>query len=119
MRSINTEQLERLMKSDQDYTLIDVLNEESFIQSRIPGAVNVPFRDPDFIETADGMIGDTNQRVVVYCAGGDSEDAARAAELLRAAGYQHVYEYQGGMAAWQQAGMLTDNKPTNAATVGG
>lgn len=72
--------------------LVDVRSAAEFAERHVNGAENVPI---DVIER-DGLSGDPNVPVVVYCHSG--RRSARAAASLRAKG-RTVYDL-GGMAAW-------------------
>jgi rhodanese-related sulfurtransferase len=103
MHKINTEQLEQLMDSAEDFRLINVLDEEQFNHAHIPGSENIPVEKADFIDEVRATTIDRDQRVVVYCASKQCEASHDAAKKLEAAGFTNVCEYEGGMKDWQAA----------------
>lgn len=74
--------------------VIDVRTAGEFAGARIPGAENVPIANA--AATAEAW--DRTAPVVVYCATG--ERSAVVAETLRTMGFEEVYDFAGGMAAW-------------------
>jgi rhodanese-related sulfurtransferase len=74
--------------------VIDVRTAGEFAGARIPGAENVPIANAAAIAEA----WDRTAPVVLYCATG--ERSAVVAETLRSMGFEEVYDYSGGMAAW-------------------
>src|SRR5215475_5359479 len=78
---------------------IDVRPAVMYAAERIPGARSIPAEafDPARIPAAAG------DRIVVLCEIGKS--SAQAARRLVDAGRDEVYNLDGGMAAWKQAGL--------------
>lgn len=94
--------------------LIDVRTEAEWAEGHPAGAANVPFeiwirkrRQPnaDFLPVVDAVFGKSARLLV--CSHSD-EHAARAADLLRAAGYSSVAEIAGGYEAWVARGLPTE-----------
>ena len=91
--------------------LIDVREREEFAEERIPGAVPIPLSDfdPDTLPRSPG------KRLVLSCfIGGRSYEAA---ERTLAATDAEIFNLDGGLFAWKEAGLTTDTgQPrTNAA----
>ncbi|HWD19562.1 MAG TPA: rhodanese-like domain-containing protein [Verrucomicrobiae bacterium] len=81
---------------------VDARDEEKFEAGHIPGAYQL---DPYHPETAIGAVlaaGQAAEKIIVYCAGGECEDADSVAILLRDGGApaDHVFVYGGGMTEW-------------------
>lgn len=74
--------------------LVDVRTPSEFAGGHLPGAVNVPM---DRLAARLGELGPTSTKVVVYCQSGMR--SARAARVLRAAGFGEVYDL-GGIGNW-------------------
>jgi rhodanese-related sulfurtransferase len=81
-------------------TLYDVRETHEFAAERIPGARLMPLSafDPSKVRPEPGT------RLVLQCAAGIR--CGRAAEILRAAGYQgELYRLAGGLRAWRGEGL--------------
>jgi phage shock protein E len=83
------------------FLLVDVRTPEEHVAGFIPGTdVNIDFRE---IKTRHREIGaQPNDHIVVYCQSGHRSNIA--AETLADLGYRHVYNVQGSMNAWTEAG---------------
>lgn len=73
--------------------LLDVRSPEEFASGRLPDAVNIP------VEELKSRLGELEAKrpIVVYCRSG--RRSAKAAELLKSAGFQQVHDL-GPMSAW-------------------
>jgi rhodanese-related sulfurtransferase len=97
-------ELKETLGRDDAVTLINVMSEEEFQEAHIPGSANVPVSWEDFVERVEELAGGKDKPVVVYSAtsdGGPSRDAARK---LEETGFTKVYDIEGGMEAWLDAG---------------
>lgn len=79
---------------EQGARLIDVRTPAEFSAGHIDGATNIPV---DQLSGRLSALGDKSQPVVVYCRSGAR--SARAASMLRNAGYTNVYDL-GGIGNW-------------------
>lgn len=80
--------------------IIDVRTPKEFNAGHIDGAVNMHVYDKDFEQRVDKL--EKDKRVYVYCkVGGRS---AEAVETLKAKGFTEIFELEGGMDAWSEAG---------------
>lgn len=80
--------------------LLDVRTKEEWDEGHLVGATLVTVTEDGFLEKAKAAL-DTEKPVVVYCRSG--KRSAIATKQLREAGYT-VYEIQGGISAWLEAG---------------
>lgn len=104
VKTISTEKLKSLRKSNEGFLLIDVLSKEQFDKDHIPGARNVPLDTVDFVEeVAARASGSKGRRVVLYCGSQECNDSARAAQMLVASGFTNVLDYEGGLASWNES----------------
>lgn len=106
MQTLTTEQLERVMRDNESFTLINVLDQDAFSEQHIPGSVNIPLDQSDFVEQVENEAGSKDAKIVVYCANTDCPASEKAAGKLEEAGYKNVYDYEEGMAGWQEADNL-------------
>lgn len=84
-----------------DVQLVDVRTPEEVAQASIAGATNIDINGAGFEENIAKL--NKSQPVYVYCRSGGR--SARAAAILKKAGFTEVYDLQGGITAWQAAGM--------------
>lgn len=104
--AVAPEDATRLYNRD-DAVFVDVRGENAFHTSHLPGAVNVPLERLE--QQLDRLRGYDGRPVIVY---GDTADrrATRARGRLDKAGLAGVYHLQGGIAAWQSAGLPTEGR---------
>jgi rhodanese-related sulfurtransferase len=85
----------------RDALVLDVREQSEHDRGRIPGARLIPAAQ---LKTRLGELERLKQRpIVVHCATGNRSQGA--AVVLKGAGFPEVFNLQGGMGAWQQAGM--------------
>ncbi|MCX6801596.1 MAG: rhodanese-like domain-containing protein [Candidatus Diapherotrites archaeon] len=84
------------------FTLVEVLSEENFAASHIPGAINLPL----------GKIKDIaleyikpDETVAVYCSGYACNASTEAAKILLELGYEKVLDFKAGKKGWENAGL--------------
>jgi sulfur-carrier protein adenylyltransferase/sulfurtransferase len=85
-----------------DAALIDTREQHEWDEAHLEGATLVP---PDTVaERIEEVVPDRSQRVLLYCRVGNR--SARAADVLESRlGYEDVASIDGGILAWQQAGL--------------
>lgn len=106
-KTVTPAELKRMLDAKEEFTLLDVRNDDDFARWRIEGRYTPPtVHIPYFvaIEDPDGFISQVTQQipkeklVVTVCAKGDSSKWV-AEEFLRPQGY-HAVNLEGGMVAW-------------------
>ncbi len=102
---MTTTELQTLLAGATPPLLVHVLPEEVFAAQRIAGSKNACVYEVAFFEQIKAISSDNAQSIVVYGAGGGSLDAQVAAAKLTAAGYTNVQAFEGGIEAWQAAGL--------------
>lgn len=90
----------------ETHPLIDVMPYEHHRRLHIPGAINIPLEEPDFVSRVEAVVEDRHRAVVVHDAGHDCGLARQAAEALEAAGFTDVRHFAAGTAGWRSAGYL-------------
>lgn len=83
--------------------VLDVRNDASWAQGRIPGAVHLP--NADLVRRAAEVLPDRDAAVVVYCWGPGCNGSTRAALALSQLGYTDVRELIGGFEYWAREGL--------------
>ncbi|MBP6892171.1 rhodanese-like domain-containing protein [Candidatus Babeliales bacterium] len=101
--SMSATQLKEKIDQLPDLTIINVLNEETYVDCHIPGSINVPY--DRLIETLAGW--EKDKEIVVYCAQNSCSKSKEAYELLADLGFTHLSEYSGGMKDWLKKGYDT------------
>lgn len=112
MQTLTTEQVKQIRAEGGDPPLINVLPEEAYREQHIPGTPNIPLDSKDFVSRVEQRIGDKDKPVVVYCASESCDASLKAAKTLEEAGFTHVFDYEGGTQAWEQAGQSIEKGET-------
>jgi rhodanese-related sulfurtransferase len=102
--SIAPSELEARRASGTAPVVIDVRTSAEFEAGHIPGALNIPF---DEVAARISEI-DAPNGVALYCMMGPRARKGESA-LLRA-GYESVLHLEGGLQAWQAAGLPVERK---------
>jgi thioredoxin 1 len=107
---ISIDEFEKKLNSNQNAQLIDVRTPEEYKNGFIKGAKNIDWNATSFENEIKKL--DKEKAVYVYCLGGGRSGAA--AEKMKELGFKEVYDMQGGMMAWNNAGkpVVTTN-PVN------
>lgn len=101
VENITKNQLKEKLDNETNLKLVNVLPKENFEEKHIPGSLNIPV---DQIEEKAPQRLDKNEKIVVYCANFECSASPKAAEKLEKLGYKNVYDYEGGIEDWQDAG---------------
>jgi len=104
MKTINAQQLESMMKADEELTVINVLPKKAFDSEHIPETINIPVGDDDFVQQVEDAVESKSDDVVVYCADEACDASPKAAKNLEDAGFTSVYDFEGGMKEWTDSG---------------
>lgn len=99
----------------KDIVLIDVREPEEFQQARIAGAVNLPRgvlemkiqMHPQFRDAESPLEELNKHEIYLICRSGAR--SALAANSLQTMGFEQVKSVAGGMMAWQEQGLHTEN----------
>lgn len=89
------------MKEAPNAVLLDVRTMEEVNEGRISEQINLDFKAPEFDLLIKGL--DKSKTYFVYCASGIR--SAKAADKMKAEGFDRVYLLEGGMQAWERAGL--------------
>ena len=98
--SVNTLEATQLINR-QDALVLDVRNAEEFQNGHILNARNIPLAQLD--ARASDIARHKGKPVIVACETGNRSGGAAA--VLRKHGFTQVFNLNGGIAAWQQAGL--------------
>ena len=98
---ISKETLNKWLGEKRKPVVIDVLSPDSYNKAHIKGAINIPFQ---LLKTRMAKL-DKKATIVVYCASYQCHASTQAARQLSTLGFKNVYDYKGGIAEWQAAGL--------------
>jgi rhodanese-related sulfurtransferase len=96
-RNLSARQAADWLREHPETQILDVRSESEFASGALPGAVNLPFRDPDF-EVKAGTL-DRAVPVLVYCAGGFR--SRKAVERFKALGFLTIQHIHRGYLSWK------------------
>lgn len=108
VQNLDPDQVAREMESGA--LIVDVREPAERAEASIPGSISAPrgmlefYADPTLPYHKKELTFD--RRIILHCAGGGR--SALAANTLQQMGYTNVAHLDGGMKAWQQAGMPTE-----------
>ncbi len=94
--SISMEEAEEMMKTEEDYIILDVRTYEEFDEGHIPNAICIPNETIGSQEIT--QLKDKNQLIMVYCRSGNR--SKEASQKLCELGYANVVEF-GGIIDWK------------------
>ncbi len=97
---ISAQELKNKLNTIPDMILINVLNQETYVDCHITGSINIPLEQ--LLETIASW--DKDKEIIVYCAHTNCNASDKAYELLKEMGFTHIYKYQGGMKEWLKKG---------------
>ena len=93
--NITAQQAKELMDNREGYIILDTRTQEEYEESRIPGAILIPY--DEVTEKAESILTDKDQLILVYCRSGRRSKIA--ADALVALGYTNIKEF-GGIMDW-------------------
>jgi len=91
------------MENKEEFTLVEVLSEDSYKAGHLPFAVNIPVKN--IAELAAQKLPNKSATIVVYCGSFTCLASTNAARKLQELGYTKVLDYKGGKKDWQDAGL--------------
>jgi molybdopterin/thiamine biosynthesis adenylyltransferase/rhodanese-related sulfurtransferase len=104
IRETDARELKREVDARNGTAIIDVREQDEYVQGFIPGARWIP---RGFLESRiEDAVPDRAKPIILYCAGGNR--SAFAARTLAELGYTDVKSLAGGFSAWKRAGYPFD-----------
>lgn len=100
-QSLPPVEFQALMNETRRPVLMDVRTPQEVAQGKISGSVNLDFNSSHFKQTIHQL--DKDQTYFVYCRSG--RRSAAACEALQAQGINNVVNLEGGILAWEAAGL--------------
>lgn len=105
MNTLTANELERLKGDNPNIPIINTLSRDDFRNKHIPDSFNIPVSEKKFAEKVEQTVNSKSDPVVVYCANQKCDASPTAAKKLENAGFENVYDFEGGMQAWEDAGL--------------
>ncbi|MEX1241818.1 MAG: rhodanese-like domain-containing protein [Cyclobacteriaceae bacterium] len=97
---LDVNSFEKKLKNTPDRILLDVRTEAEYSKGHFPNVILIDIRKSTF----KGEVSKLNKStpVFVYCASGIRSE--KAVEIMKALGFQEIYELEGGFHEWVAAG---------------
>jgi polyisoprenoid-binding protein YceI/rhodanese-related sulfurtransferase len=111
-------EVETLLSQVSEVILLDVRLAEDFAESHLPGAVNQCVFEVGFLAGLAEKGFSQDQPICVYGAAEDSYESRMAADKMKAAGYQHIHDFRGGLQRWQVDGKPVEGTGTASSQPG-
>lgn len=87
----------------EDLVILDVRTPEEFAEGHLDGAIMIDFYRDDFADRLAGL--DPNVPYLLYCRSGNR--SGQTASIMSDLGFTNVADVDGGILAWNQAGLPT------------
>jgi rhodanese-related sulfurtransferase len=97
---VNASEAQKVL-AERKATVLDVRTPDEFASGHIPGAVNIDFHAGDFEQKIAAL--DKTASYLVHCASGNR--SRQSLPLFEKQGFQHIYHLDGGLHAWENAGL--------------
>jgi phage shock protein E len=98
---VNPADAQAVLVGQPEAVTLDIRTPEEFVGGHLADAQLIDFYGADFAQRIGELPKDATY--VLYCRSGNR--SAEAAALMRSQGFQSVYEVDGGILAWAQAGL--------------
>ena len=92
-----------LLGANPDVTVLDIRTPREFATGHIKNAVNINFFDGDFAQQLSRL--DPSKDYLVHCRSGGR--STKSLKIFKKLGFKHIYHLDGGMNAWNRAGLPT------------
>ena len=93
------------LAQDESITVIDVRTPEEFAEGHIDGATLLDFYEPTFADQLAEL--ERDGTYLLYCRSGNR--SGQAASIMNRLGFEQVYDMQGGVIAYDAAGLPLEN----------
>jgi rhodanese-related sulfurtransferase len=96
---LSPQEFDSKYRATEEAILLDVRTVEEVSAGTLAGAVNIVY-DADFADKLENL---EHKPIFIYC--GSGIRSAKAARILKEKGYESIYELDGGIKSWKEAGM--------------
>jgi rhodanese-related sulfurtransferase len=101
VNNLSAQQAAQLIRTTKDLVVLDVRTPAEFQSGHVTNAVNVDYKAPDFEQQLTRL--DKTKPYLVHCAVGGR--STKTLPLLQKLGFKNIHHLDGGLQAWQQAGL--------------
>lgn len=105
IKVVSAEEVQSLLDLD-DVQLVDVRTPKEFESGFIAEAQNIDYFSPTFEEDIKNL--DKDKPVILYCKSGYR--SAKCADKMVEAGFEKVYDLEGGVSKWKHKGFKLKSK---------
>jgi thioredoxin 1 len=99
-KKLSADDFEKKIQQEKDLQILDVRTKQEYSEGHLQNSKNIDYNSQNFDQEIEGL--DKTKPVYVYCLSGGRSSAA-SKELL-AKGFKEVYDLEGGIRKWKQAG---------------
>lgn len=90
--SISAKEVQEIVQTDHDYTIVDVRTPEEYSDGTLPGAINIDVKSEDFEKQIEQL--DKNESYILHCRSGKRSRMAYV--KMEQAGFKHIINMDGG-----------------------
>ncbi|WP_299111637.1 rhodanese-like domain-containing protein [uncultured Winogradskyella sp.] len=101
VKLVTAEEMQSILEMEE-VQLVDVRTPKEYNQEHIVSSQNIDFMSPTFEEDIKNL--DKAKPVILYCKGGNR--SAKCAKKLKDAGFEKVYDLEGGISKWKHSDKL-------------
>lgn len=92
VNSITAQDVQEIVKTTHDYTIVDVRTPEEYSQGTLPGAINIDVKSDDFENQIEQL--DKNKAYILHCRSG--KRSTMAYKKMAQAGFKDITNMDGG-----------------------
>lgn len=101
LKIITKQELKEKFEQNEDFVLIEVLEEQEYKRMHIKGSINIPLKH--IAHEAEKRF-NKDEELIVYCSNYDCGASPAAAKKLEAVGFKNIKDFEGGKKEWKEAG---------------
>lgn len=101
IKLVTAEEMQSILELE-DVQLVDVRTPSEHNEIRIANSQNIDFQSPTFDEDIDKL--DKSKPVILYCKSG--RRSAKCSKKLKEAGFEKIYDLEGGISKWKHSDKL-------------
>ncbi len=106
IKIISVQEANKLIEKNNEnseFIILDVRTSEEYSDGHIPDSLNIDYKSPNFKEQASKL--EKEKIYLTYCHSG--RRSAKSAEIMKEFGFENIYMIDGGIVAWENAGLPT------------